>query len=704
MRIVRYFFLLLTVFSFTALLGQTFISEDFSGGFPPNGWSFDGHSENWGLSSTDNCGANEPEAKLHWDPEFDGTTRFISPTMNTSGLNQVGVDFRHFVNHWSGSFTIGVASRSGGGSWDVVWDKTVTNDISAELILFDVSDNVGASDFQLCWFFTGNTDNLQSWFLDNINVYGKFQHDIRVENLIAPNVMAAGQSFEPETTVRNIGTDAEYFNVECKIYENGGLVYNQSQFVAGMNPGDALDVTFPSFSPATTDANYLVEVTSVLSGDQNGDNDQMTAAFSTFVRQRIVLWEEFTNTSCGPCASANPSIEAMLQNNGPSVVLAIWYHVWWPGNGDPMYQANIAENTARTQYYGVSAVPDSYCDGILEPSPGNTSQMQNAVDERYNTFTVVELEAQYDDNYKLRVDWNVVNELPTKGNYKLHVAVIENNIHYANPPGNNGETDFNYVMRKMYPDASGTTVPLFNGAAGWTYFDVLIDPSWAEENVQIIAFMQDDDTGEVLQTTLATYNSVVPVELTSFTANKNGDLVSLNWKTSSETNNAKFEIERAVNNSSEESEKSFRWETIGSIDGNGSTTSEHSYQFSDNVSNLQYETLSYRLKQIDLDGSFGYSEVVNIDNVLPMQFALDQNYPNPFNPVTTISYKIPEETHVVLDIYDILGNKVSTLVNENQNAGKYKLSFNATEFASGIYIYQLRAGSFKDAKKMTILK
>ena len=110
------------------------------------------------------------------------------------------------------------------------------------------------------------------------------------------------------------------------------------------------------------------------------------------------------------------------------------------------------------------------------------------------------------------------------------------------------------------------------------------------------------------------------------------------------------------------------------------------------------------MKQVDLDGTFSYSNVVNVTYDVPTAFVLNQNYPNPFNPSTRISYFVPEESFVTLKIYDFLGREVKTLVNENRLTGSYEVVFDATDVPSGTYFYNLTANNFSETKKMIILK
>ncbi|MCZ7616705.1 MAG: T9SS type A sorting domain-containing protein [Ignavibacteriaceae bacterium] len=131
--------------------------------------------------------------------------------------------------------------------------------------------------------------------------------------------------------------------------------------------------------------------------------------------------------------------------------------------------------------------------------------------------------------------------------------------------------------------------------------------------------------------------------------------------------------------------------------GFGTTTEPKSYSFID--SKLETGNYNYRLKQIDLDGSFAYSNTINIKIEQPFVFTLDQNYPNPFNPVTSIQYAIANKQFVKLIVYDVLGNEIAVLVNEEKPAGKYEVSWNASNLASGVYIYRLQSGLFVSSKR-----
>lgn len=186
----------------------------------------------------------------------------------------------------------------------------------------------------------------------------------------------------------------------------------------------------------------------------------------------------------------------------------------------------------------------------------------------------------------------------------------------------------------------------------------------------------------------------IPVELVSFSASTNGNIVSLNWETASETQNFGFEIERSVDN--------LTWTRIGFVDGAGNSTTLRTYSYSDNYT--LSGIVNYRLKQLDFDGTYAYSDVINIE-LNPVEFALMQNYPNPFNPSTVIKFSLAQDAKVLLTVYNVIGEKVALLLNNDLKAGTHQVEFNASYLTSGIYFYELKTNKgFESMKKMMLVK
>lgn len=237
----------------------------------------------------------------------------------------------------------------------------------------------------------------------------------------------------------------------------------------------------------------------------------------------------------------------------------------------------------------------------------------------------------------------------------------------------------------------------FNPHLGWPnqqkmgdYFHMVSDNNGAR-----LAWAATFNNEEDVYYSYITDTTVVPVELTSFTASVENDIVLLLWSTATELNNRGFEIEKSVDKSD--------WINIGFKEGSGTTSEPRQYSISDILSNYSYSKLYYRLKQVDFDGSFVYSNIVEVE-ILPKEFSISQNYPNPFNPTTTIRYTLPVSALVSIKVFDVLGNEITNLVNEEKQAGEYEIKFDASKLPSGVYFYQLNAGNFVESRKMLLLK
>ena len=195
------------------------------------------------------------------------------------------------------------------------------------------------------------------------------------------------------------------------------------------------------------------------------------------------------------------------------------------------------------------------------------------------------------------------------------------------------------------------------------------------------------------------YESLLPVELINFSLDVFKDKIQLCWETITEINNYGFDVER----------KEIKnpaiipvWKKIGFIAGAGNSNVPLKYNFIDGDPHTG--TIFYRLKQIDNDGSFKYSPILSAENSTVFNYSLKQNYPNPFNPNTIIEYSIPEDTHVKIILYDLLGREVKILKDEIMQAGHHKLDLTFNNLASGIYLYEMKANNFKQSKKLIYLK
>lgn len=330
-----------------------------------------------------------------------------------------------------------------------------------------------------------------------------------------------------------------------------------------------------------------------------------------YAQNKKVLFEEFTNASCGPCAASNPTLRAYMESKGDSII-GIKYHTNFPGF-DPMYNANPTQvEQRRGGYYSdVNAVPWLKGDGnvFADIWPFNQTNLDNAFNTRKAItpqvlITVIDQRIA-GDTIRATVTINIPSTLPA-GDYKLRVMATQRYIQYVTPPGSNGEMYFPHVFLLGLPDMTGTTLPTSAGTHQFV-FKYKRQASWIDSLVSTVAFVQND-------------------------------------------------------------------------------------------ASAQKEVLNVG------EGADNPTGIINTSTEVPANFKLHQNYPNPFNPSTSIKFEVPVTGHVKLKVYNSIGKEVATLVNENLIAGTYDFDFNASNLASGVYIYKLESSNFSDVKKMMLLK
>lgn len=352
--------------------------------------------------------------------------------------------------------------------------------------------------------FEGTNGNGNNLWLDNFSFGTRYNNDLSIssiglkdKNYLMPGVTTT--TFSPVVTVLNSG----------RLTNSGGTItmtdqgsYNSTKSVPSISGGSATTVTFdPITFNISTSKNLKVYIT--WSTDENHSNDTVnqTTVFLQGVQKKI-LFEAHTATTCGPCASQNPALDAFVQQHFDSIV-AIKYHVWWPALGDPMYNANIPQARIRTLYNSVSAVPTLTVDGVHQQVSGytTTSNLLNPFNTRRAMASPIGISVTdtrlAGDTIKATITINVVSALPSGVDYRLRINALERKIQYTSPPGSNGETTFYDVFRRMYPSANGLQINYSPGTYTVEY-KYKRDASWIDSMMYTAVFIQDEYTHEVI--------------------------------------------------------------------------------------------------------------------------------------------------------------------------------------------------------------
>lgn len=495
-KILPFIIMLLATYS---AMAQTYVSEDFTATtFPPSGWSIDAHSANWSHSNTKNAaGANQGEAKLDWSPQFNGYSRLISPQVDLTGVTDLSIEFNHMLDFYGGSTeTIGVATRSGGGDWNVVWQTPGTNISAEHQILTITTPDVGASDFQFCFFFHGSSYNINDWYIDDIRLFTPFEHDVSTTEVLGDIYFQPYSNYTPEARVYNAGLNTESFEVVCSATNNNNeLVYTDTISVNNLAKGEYQTVNFNSFQLATANDLFNIVVNTILSGDMDSTNDVKNKYIYTYTHSRdMVLLEIGTGTGCPYCPGAAMGADDLISNGKPVAVLE--YHNY--NSSDPF---NNAAAAVRTGYYGITGYPTAVFDGLTSYVGGSNTQSLYStylpfVEDREDVMVgvgIVFTTATTERGYHVVV--TLIKYGPVMGdNFVLHFAVTESDISYSWQ----GQSKLDYVERLMLPDAYGTPVDIANNNTIELEYDFDIDSTWNEDNLEVVAFVQNLDTKEIM--------------------------------------------------------------------------------------------------------------------------------------------------------------------------------------------------------------
>ncbi len=509
------------------------LSENFTQNtMPPAGWSIDSNAANWSTKPSNNAqGGSAPEAKFNSNPAFNGVSRLISPSLDLSGIQKLNLQFNHYVAHYNSGYEIGVATRSQNGEWTVVWSLTPNAEIPAQVVDIEITNSdVGTTDFQFCIYFSGLSVNIYQWFIDDIILFPVYETDLQLQNINIKDILVKGDIMQVSGTLLNLGANnITSFDINWQ-WDNGEIFTNT---IADINVAYTESFEFSS--------DYLLSLPSELGeynfklwlSNPNGVDDYFednnlidkTVELANMAVQRLPLFEEFTSSTCSPCAYFNEHVLMPLLAANEDKYTLVKYQMNWPGSGDDYY---TAEGGVRKTYYGVSGVPTLFTNG------GEGAEFQFEFDEYYAQQTKMSIVASHQivDN-QITVKTAIV-PYDNYDNLTVHIVVIENVT--TENVGTNGETEFHNVMMKMMPNAQGTTTS-FEAFNTWTTeLSADLSQTFVEEtgDLSVVVFVQNNSTKEVFQSIYSIENENLLLPPTNLQLSENEADITLNWNPSPE--------------------------------------------------------------------------------------------------------------------------------------------------------------------------
>jgi hypothetical protein len=483
----------------TAMMAQNravLLQESFDGSTMPAGWSINGQPNNWSVSATANAGGTPNEMHLTWSPQFNGMTRLVSPAIDLTGISSVVFSFKHALDNYSGSNTIGVATSSDGGTtWNQAWSQGYSASNSYSVSQEINTPDMGQASVQFCIFFNGSSYNINDWFFDDIVIFTLENLDLGVSAATLPSFISSGEtSFG--MTVFSYGTTT-VTSVEAT-YEVEGMEPVTETFTVNVaSLGTAtLNFTTPTLlTPGSYNVNYSINLVNGQADDDPSNNTlSKTVSVAVSSAERKPMIEHFSSSTCGPCVQPNTLMHNFCNNNDGRYTYTK-YQMNWPQPGDPYY---TAEGGVRRDYYGVNAVPMAF----LDSESLNFNNVQNQFNQH------AEITAFMDIKGSFSVEGNTITVLADimpyiDANARVYVSVNEKETH--GNVGSNGETVFHHIFMKMLPNAEGTTVDFVSGELQHLEFTQDMSGTHVEEmsDLEVSIWVQDYSTQEIFNSRYA---------------------------------------------------------------------------------------------------------------------------------------------------------------------------------------------------------
>ncbi len=512
----------LMIFAFAGF-SQVFIDEDFSGSFPPEGWSREGVPNQWTQSNSNEAGGIAPEAKLSWT-SYNGSTHLITPSLDLTGINGLVMSFNYKHDHYSNSVNLGVAYRVDGGDWQTVWNVVLSSSVGPENKMIAL-EGLSLANVELCVFMEGNLYDMNYFYLDDVKVYVPLDLDATLTKIDLAPYVSINDVFPLKGSLINSGIQTiTSFDVSYTV--NGGAPKIYAVSGVDIAIGETYDFTHSDEITLTELGEFSIVTTieNVNGGtDLNPDDNTIESLVSVvpFVPTKKVLAEEATGTWCGFCVRGICFMEYM-QETYPENWIGVAIH-----NGDPMvYQPyDAAMGNIIPGFMGYPQVTNDRTPGDDDPSNLETGYFRRMSVISPATIDIVNYE--WDEEARI-VNFDLQSEFVAGVMDELRFGVIvtedslwgtEANWGQANYYSGGGfgpmcgfedmpstippeDMHYNHVARIILDTPFGTAeslpTPISAGEVHHYSYSLEIPEEWRYEKLTFIGFLVNSVTGEIL--------------------------------------------------------------------------------------------------------------------------------------------------------------------------------------------------------------
>ena len=467
-------------------ISEHFDSEDF-----PAGWTFEGEgTENWEIWETHQAGGEPNEIKLYWKPSFTGVARLVSPAMNLTGVSEIVVSFKAFLDNYQDvPHKMGVATTSdNGATWNIAWQDSYSNSNQGQhsLVKTISTPDMGKENVKICIFYDGASDNMNGWYFDDIEVYTIDKLNLGIMSIDVPEIAGTTDN-EIAFTVKNTGkNEVTSFSASYQIDDNEVVVQDFVTSIISLNEEsfsfqEKIDLIPGSHSLTIS----IIEV----NGEQDITSDnvmstEINIAMGTVQRKPMI--EHFSSPTCAPCVYVNQAM-ALLTEKYHGEYTYTKFPLNFPTDGDPYY---TDECKARKTYYNVMAAPTIFLDGDLY---GNNNITDSDFEARRNIPAYIDIKGAFEVNENDSTINIIVDVMPYINLYAKRLFVTVNEKTTTGNASYNGETEFHHIMMKMFPNENGEEIDLITGELQHFEFTYDMNETYMEEldDLEVAVWIQD---------------------------------------------------------------------------------------------------------------------------------------------------------------------------------------------------------------------
>jgi len=734
------------------------VIEGFEDAWPPEGWAVIhlGDSYTWDRTNAEQHSGTY-SAYVRYSPVGVQQDEYlVTEVMDFSALTVIFLEFYEDQSYWPGygeHHYIGVSttSQTDPAAFTMIVDWTpADHDIAGfdgDPVTINLSDYAGEPTVYVCFRYTG--DYADNWYVDDVIIYQPYAHDVMVtdvmpdgEQYVAPYPLA------PQVIVENRGTNPEVFDVQLQIEESGNPVYDELVGVTlAVAQVDTVDFPVHDLNPGQF---YDLFASANLAEDMDTLNNVGSAFVDTYTQPHVPLGHLHTNAGCGPCGTNEPYLDNFLPGEGNNVAL-IRVHTWWPGY-DPMYYDNILQCQELIYSYAADYTPHLWVDGVIDAGYEGPT-WPGLLTQRKSVFSPALIDLHWlPATEQLMARVNLREPLSGSCDARLRVAITEDNIIYA---GGNGHNTHHQVFKHMYPDTDGLSVPC--GIDTYTFLvdcplgGGLIYEEWTYENLRATVYLQDNNDWRVWQAgtgflTELTGQLTLDPAVSAVDAGEYFTVAVDITPAVVEVMGIEAQIDFDPTVVRLDSITAGAWFT-GS--GEDFFFSDHTPEPPDTATSIHFDAallgaaaadsgrlaichfqalaageipLTWSLADVrdSLNTGLGFAtstedsilvgdDLTGVDDPAPAQLRLLGNQPNPFNPSTLIRYELPEDGHWRVEVFDVRGRRVASLVDGWQAAGRYAQSWDGRNtrgelLGSGLYLLRVSGPAGSRSGKMLLLK